>query len=93
MLKPYAVNTATNVLIMQNNMPQMHLKLFQKQNKTKNSKTTEATDVIGNKAANKITKFQDLLFRIVSGQLKIKQKISPDKKTKNHCWSNINVLV
>lgn len=93
MLKPYAVNTATNVLIMQNNMPQMHLKLFQKQNKTKNSKTTEATDVIGNKAANKITKFQDLLFRIVSGQLKIKQKISPDKKTKNHWWSNINVLV
>lgn len=79
---------------MQNNMPQMHLKLFQKQNKTKKkSKTTEATDVIGNKAANKITKFQDLLFRIVSGQLKIKQKISPDKKTKNHCWSNINVLV
>ena len=78
---------------MQNNMPQMHLKLFQKQNKTKNSKTTEGTDVIGNKAANKITKFQDLLFRIVSGQLKIKQKISPDKKTKNHWWSNINVLV
>ena len=70
---------------MQNNMPQMHLKLFQKQNKT--------TDVIGNKAANKITKFQDLLFRIVSGQLKIKQKISPDKKTKNHWRSNINVLV
>ena len=75
-------------------MPQMHLKLFKKKKKKKKkSKTTEATDVIGNKAANKITKFQDLLFRIVSGQLKIKQKISPDKKTKNHCWSNINVLV
>ena len=45
-------NTFKNLKIMLNNLPQMHLKLLQK-----NQKTAEAIgDLIGNKIADKITK-------------------------------------
>ena len=93
-IKTWVVNAANNVLIMLNNLQQMHIKLYQKR---VIQKIVEPTgDLIVNKIAKRVKKVSKVHYRIIQKQLQmtlmkkyLKKHIYSRRKTENSWWSKI----